>query len=166
MSAVEPCGILSAPVHKTEQLLAQSQTFQHKVKAGTPEDARRFIHVPNEDVARWFLGLERPAAVVSLGNSLLQRTTGYYLRPEQRVVQLLLTDFDCFPESRRDSFYDFTNFAGGVLADLANGQAEDCNLTIDKIIAPDGPLFTHPNRQSEPDKNYWLIFIDIYVSDK
>lgn len=158
-----PVGMLAWPVKGLADLVAETDEFQSRTGAANQTDAYRFIHYPGLAETADINTIERPAAIVNLGDKLdLSRVDAEHLRPEIDLV-LTITDW-CRHEQREDyCFIDFLNFVGVLLPEIAELQGVDDRLAIKAMSWKETPGRTDP-KQAAIKRHYWLCQVNVQVS--
>jgi hypothetical protein len=146
---------------KLLEIVPLSTTFRAKVGASSQADAARFVF-------RSFLlpsdlhTIERPSAVVEMGEFALRRVDLQHLRPDPEMT-LILTDWVRFPDDLGASTTDFKNFVGGVMDDIGLLQGTDDLLTIESLVVPVGKFGIVDPAAGAPRK-YFMADVQVRVS--
>lgn len=160
---IEALGPISVPVRKLVELVAESATFQTRVKADSVEEAMKFIHHPHLR-ANGFEEIKGPLAVVSSQPCTWERVDANQLRPTG-VLVLTLSNDDKYPEKSDWSQIDFENFCGQVIQDICELQGKNTRLTIDSIVQSIPASLSHPTAAGPDQRSaYWISTFEIHRS--
>jgi hypothetical protein len=139
MDAVESIvaeGLLSLPVRRLAELVADSRSFRLAVGAATPADALKTrIHHPHVRMQLEDNQIALPLAVITRSRFRLRRVATYMMRPEDCALDLILRDWDQVPERTDHGQLRFDNWCGNVISEIAELQGRDGRMAIDSISA-------------------------------
>lgn len=156
--AITATGVVGKKVSKLKTMLSESSTLQARIPSGSAAKALGYIHHPtyfvdNDDEYRFpFVVIERGPG---FGYSEIGGGAGNLLRP-YGSLRIKIAERDRFPSDIDSSLTDFSNFAEGVISDLAGVAGADDNLTIVGVEQEDEPFF---HELGSRQRYWWQPFV-------
>jgi len=135
--AVTPITPETHAIEKLVDLIANSAAFQAEGGFASAEEAKVAIHYPFFRDFEHGVEVSLPFAVIEVPECGYRKIAGgsqNYLHPLGSIV-LQLSGKASLPDAEdfRDSFFQFLNWSGSVIADIAANAAKDDSLAVVEI---------------------------------